>query len=289
MTWTHAHDWKLPASPERIFRALTDPAELTQRFAECVAVGSEPGGPYRFWGKHTLGAPCEAESRQTITRFEPGRALGFSWRLFGINTEVNLTLAAEDDATHLTLAHAVDGDLPVPRQRELIDDHWRLAVGNLTSHLAGGSGVLLSDYTDPLPQVRLTITNDAPPEAVFRALIEPERINRWFQSASTVVEPWPGGRYDLNWRYEVDGKEVAGGPTRILEIVPNERLVLDWPDWRGDRTVTGQTIAFYLEPVGDGTKLTLVHAGFGRTADMSDYPFGWTFFLNALKREAEVR
>lgn len=65
--------------------------------------------------------------------------------------------------------------------------------------------------------------------------------------------------------------------------MPNEKLVLDWPDWRGDKTVTGQQIGFYLETVGQGTRVTLVHSGFGRTADLSDYPFGWVYFLGKLR------
>ena len=77
---------------------------------------------------------------------------------------------------------------------------------------------------------------------------------------------------------------MEGGPTRILEIVPNEKLVLDWPDWRGDTSVTGQTIGFFLRPVGSATELTFVHAGFSRTADISDYPFGWGQFMGELKR-----
>jgi hypothetical protein len=64
--------------------------------------------------------------------------------------------------------------------------------------------------------------------------------------------------------------------------------VLTWPDWRGDATPTGQTISFTLEPEGQGTRLTFVHAGFSRTTDVSDYPFGWSWFLDGLKREAEA-
>ena len=63
----------------------------------------------------------------------------------------------------------------------------------------------------------------------------------------------------------------------------NERLVLNWPDWRGDETVTGQTISFQLEPIDTRTRLTFVHAGFTRTADLSDFPFGWTWFLSQLR------
>lgn len=283
MTWTNEHSARLDAPPARVFAALTDPAELTRWFAEHADLGGAAGGPYRFWGKRTLGAPSGRDAAQAITRFEPGQALGFSWTLYGVPTSVDIALVADGDATQVTLRHRVDGELPMPRPKELISDHWKLAFGNLAGHLAGGRGMALPDYTDPAPEVRMTITIDAPREAVFRALIDPGTIPQWFDCVAPVVEPHAGGRYSLGWKYQVDGVDVEGGPTKILEFVPNERLVLDWPDWRGDKSVNGQKIAFYLEPDGAGTRVTFVHFGFDRAADVSDYPFGWVYFIGKLE------
>ena len=66
--------------------------------------------------------------------------------------------------------------------------------------------------------------------------------------------------------------------------MPGRKLVLDWPDWRGDTTVTGQTTPWLLEPVGSATRVTFIHAGFSRTTDIGDYPFGWVWFLDQLNR-----
>jgi len=82
---------------------------------------------------------------------------------------------------------------------------------------------------------------------------------------------------------------VKGGPTRILEFEANRKLVLDWPDWRGDARSTGQTISWELEQIPSGTRVTFVHAGFTRPADVGDYPFGWRWFLDGLAREAPAR
>lgn len=283
MSWTHEHSWKLEAPPDRVFQALTDSGELSRWFAEHTDLAIAPRGHYRFWGKHTLGAPAHADPEQVITRLEAGRVLGFAWKIHSVPTTVTISLAVENAATRLSLHHEVTSDLPIVRQKELIDDHWRLAFGNLAAHLSGGDGIVLPDYADPAPEVRLSIVIDAPREAVFKALIEPELINKWFGQGSTVVEPRPGGRYDLGWKYKIDGRDVEGGPTTILEMAPNEKLVLDWPDWRGDKSVTGQKIGFYLETMGQGTRVTVVHSGFGRTADLGDYPFGWVYFLGKLR------
>ncbi|MEO8636596.1 MAG: SRPBCC family protein [Gemmatimonadales bacterium] len=286
MSWVHTHSCELTHSPARVFRALTDRTELTSWFAQHAAPGTAPGESFRFWGRHTLGVPTAEEATQRLTRFEADSVVAFTWRLYQTATEVTLTLApaADGAGTKLTLRHEIQDELGVPRSRELIDDLWRFSLGNLSCHLAGGAGIVLPDYADPAPEVRMVITIEAPPEAVFRALIEPESINRWFGTTSAVVEPRLGGRYDLKWQYKVDGNEVHGGPTTILEFVPNRKLTLDWPDWRGDTSVTGQTITWLLEPTGRGTRVTLVHAGFSRTTDISDYPFGWVYFLDELTK-----
>jgi uncharacterized protein YndB with AHSA1/START domain len=277
----------LAADPRRVFRALTDGTELRQWFAEATDVEPGPGGRYRFWGRHTLGTPSAAEARQAITRFEPDAALGFSWDLHGTATEVLVALKPNGRETSLTIQHRVSGDLGVDRQKELIDDHWRIAVGNLIAHIAGGKGILRPDFAGPVPEIRLAIHINAPPPKVFRALIEPALLTRWFGGRSVVVEPRVGGRYDLDWSYKVEGRDVVGGPTMIHEFVPDQRLVLDWPDWRGNPAVTGQTIAFELAPDGQRTRLAFVHGGFLRPTDWSDYPFGWAWFLNQLKAVAE--
>lgn len=288
MTWTHEYSWTIPAPPERLFAALVEPAQLRAWFAESVDVAAVVGGPYRFWGRHTLGVPSAADATQRLTRVEPGQALGFDWDIGGAPTAVLLTLApADEGGTRLTVRHEVRGPLGGVRERELIDDWWRLAFGNLAMHLAGGDGILRPDFADPHPEVRVAIVIEAPPAAVFRALLEPDALARWFGQGGTVsVEPRVGGRYDLAWRYQVDGRDVVGGPTRILELIPDRRLVVDWTDWRGDPSVTGQTIAFDLEPVAEGTRVTLVHGGFVRAADISDYPFGWPWFLGKLREVA---
>lgn len=282
MSWTHEHSCTLSASPSDVFLALTDAPQLRCWFAEHVDVGRGVGAPFRFWGRHTMETSSAALATQRLTTWTPGRSIGFTWCIAGVDSVVEIALSADGDACHLHLRHSVSGTLPFKRERELIDDHWRYVLGNLAAHLGGGSGLSLPDFSDPAPAVFQTILIDAPRDVVFRTLTTPALINEWFDSKSSVVEAHVGGRYDIGWHYKIDGRDVHGGPTRIIEYVPNERLVLDWPDWRGDASVTGQTISFQLESVGEKTRVTFVHAGFTRTADIGDYPFGWTYFMDKL-------
>jgi uncharacterized protein YndB with AHSA1/START domain len=143
--FTHTHSWTIPAEPARVFRALTDAGELRQWFAEDVQVEPREKGVYRFWGRHTIGTPPHEDARQTVTRFEAPRAFAFQWPLLEVDTDVAIALAPAEGGTRLTLSHTVNGDLPVPDPRELIAEHWRVAVANLVRHLAGDRPVL-PDY-----------------------------------------------------------------------------------------------------------------------------------------------
>ncbi len=284
MSWTHEQKWDLEADPSRVFRALT--GELTTWFAEHAEPGSQVGAPFRFWGRHTLGMPTREQATQQLTRYEKDRVLAFTWVMNGAPSEVSWTVAPREGGSTFKVAHSFESEPPGPRARELVDDLWRLAAGNLMSHLAGGDGILLPDFADPSPVVHFSLYIDASPARVFQTITDPALVNQWFQTQSADVDLREGGRYATNWAYKVDGRDVQGGPTKILELVPGKKLVLDWPDWRGDASVNTQTITFELEPEGKGTRLEFTHAGFARAADISDYPFGWRFFLKELARVA---
>jgi uncharacterized protein YndB with AHSA1/START domain len=76
-------------------------------------------------------------------------------------------------------------------------------------------------------------------------------------------------------------------PLDILEFVENERLAISWPDWRGDKDVPSQRVRWILKTEGNGTRVDFTHDGFVRAVDMSDYPFGWGYFLSRIAQIAE--
>jgi len=287
-TWTHEFTRSVPVPAARLFEAFTTESELEQWFAERARVEPRLGGAFRFWGRHTIGTPTASAATGTVTAFEQNALLGFEWTICRVPSTVTISFtpdsAKPDEVTSVSIHHELRGALDQPRPKELIDDWWRFTLGNLVAWTTQNGEVLRPDFSDTNPEIRLSMTVDAPCEAVFQALIDPEALRTWMGAPAPVVEPKVGGRYELGWRYQVDGKDVAGGPMRILDIVPNQRLVVDWPDWRGDATVPMQSITWLLEPHGDGTRLTLIHAGFTRTVDFSDYPFGWGHFMGELAK-----
>ena len=286
--WTHEYSFPIPAPTDRIFTALTTKSELEQWFAEHADVDPKPGGAFRFWGRHTVGTPGEEDAIGTLVAIEPDERIAFDWKLFGTPSRVTIALTPEESeqgpATRVAIEHVLDGPIGQPRSREMIDDWWRLVLGNLTAQSTGHGQVLRPDFSDPSPEIRIAMTMDASPGNVFRALTEPAALNQWL-AKDARVEPRVGGRFDLGWQEEAE-IEHAGPAMEILELVPNEKLTISWPDWRGDTSVPTQSVTWLLEPDGSGTRVTLIHAGFVRAADISDYPFGWGHFLSEMARVA---
>ena len=131
---------------------------------------------------------------------------------------------------------------------------------------------------------------EAPVSRVFHALTNPAALNRWV-AKDAHVDLRAGGRCEWGWSHGRGDLSVPTGPTTILELVADTRLVTDWPAWRawrGDTTRPKSRVSWSLEAFGASrTRVTLVHDGFARAADLGDYPFGWPYFLEQLKAEAE--
>jgi uncharacterized protein YndB with AHSA1/START domain len=287
----HRASFPLAASPERSFRALVDAGELEKWFAEHASVEARVGGAYRFFGGATLGAPKEQDATQRLTSFEPGRALSFRWTVHGVATYVAYTLKSGEtaDTSKLEIVHTVFGELPFRNPKHVIADLWSTYAGNLREHLEGGRHVVLPDFSGAKAEVRVSIEIAAPPAKVFRALLDPALIDRWLGGAARV--DLASRTYSYGWKYDVEGRSVAGGPTRILEMVENQKLVTDWPDWRGDAQKPDSRVTWLLEPLGpegNRTRLTLIHDGFELVADRGDYQQGWGGFLDALKALIEA-
>jgi uncharacterized protein YndB with AHSA1/START domain len=147
----------------------------------------------------------------------------------------------------------------------------------------GKRDIYRPDFDDPRPEVRAVVEIDASTEKVFAALITPEKIKEWFGAPAPVVEPRVGGKYGFGFSFEKDGETVTPPPVTILEFEENRMLAISWPDWRGDPNVPDQRVTWTLESLAGGkTRLTLVHSGFVRAADVSDYPFGWAEFMRKI-------
>lgn len=127
----------------------------------------------------------------------------------------------------------------------------------------------------------------APPEAVFRALVDPALMSRWY-AGDVRIEARPGGAVRFDWG---DDGVVTGA---VVAIEPPHRLVLDWREPLGANQAAGAItrIVFALAPEGAGTRLRLIHSGFGGGDDWDRLyegeTSGWGDLLEALRRLVEA-
>lgn len=145
--------------------------------------------------------------------------------------------------------------------------------------------------------VRRTISIAAPIEKVWAAVTEPAQISRWF---GRVVLHGAGAGAVGTMTFDDYGAiplrvEAMQEPRMVSYRWNNDDALGALPDTFDEATST--TFTFTLEPVADGTRLTVVETGFGITSDpaenMASHAEGWTLELDKLvalvEREARER
>jgi uncharacterized protein YndB with AHSA1/START domain len=126
------------------------------------------------------------------------------------------------------------------------------------------------------PTVERDIRVEAPPESVFRFLVDPDQMIRWMGVEATL-DPRPGGLYQVN----VTGGDVARG--EFLEVVPNVRVVFTW-GWDDEANPVrpgSTTVEITLEPDGGSTIVRLRHLGLPGGPD-DPHAQGWEHYLHRL-------
>ena len=139
--------------------------------------------------------------------------------------------------------------------------------------------------------VHAEIDLESSPSDVFGALTDPEQLSAWWGSDETYrTSDWqldlrPGGKWSCRARGR-DGESTVHG--EILELDPPKLLVLTWhPSW--ERFIS-TTIRYELTPIDGGTRLRVVHSGFGEHRDAcSGHAEGWKLVLAWLAAHTKVR
>ncbi|MFF3838634.1 SRPBCC family protein [Streptomyces sp. NPDC001930] len=142
---------------------------------------------------------------------------------------------------------------------------------------------------------------DAPPSAVYRALLDPEAVARWRVPYGMTCEVHAfdareGGAFRVSLTYDTaDGTGKSGARTdtyhgRFVELLPDERVVeitefeTSDPELQGPMTLTTTLIA--LE---GGTDVVLVHEGVPDGVPAADNEAGTRMALERLAALAEGR
>ena len=138
--------------------------------------------------------------------------------------------------------------------------------------------------------VRLHRVFMAPPEKVYRAILDPAANCKWlpphgFTCTVHEMDAKVGGRFRMSFtNFSTGNGHSFGG--EYLELVPNERIVatdrFDDPNMPGTMTTT-----YEFKAVSVGTEVTIVQEGLPPAIPVEGCYLGWQESLNQLAKLVE--
>ena len=124
----------------------------------------------------------------------------------------------------------------------------------------------------------------AAPEKVYEAWTKPEQMTQWWGAADTSKPPIAetdlrvGGRFRVQFWAKNEHHSVSG---IYREVVPNRKLSFSWA-WQ-TTPERESFVTIELNPVTDGTMLTLTHEQFFSEQARDDHGRGWNASLDRLE------
>lgn len=260
---------EIHATPDRVYKALTDEKELKAWFASFAKVSVQQG-IYDFWGPSVPEAFSEAEGKHPVLGYVANQSLKYSWTLREQKTIVDINIASIDsEKTSVIVTH--EGVPFLKPGESSISDFWSICLENLRNWIERDEEGVQFDFSKtPHGEAKVVIDIEAPKEEVFDALINPTQLDRYIGKSSEISAEI-GGKYNLGWD--------TGGPLKILDLVPNEKLAYSWvyPD-------QPESVATWTLESSDGkTRLMVVHSGFASDRPCEDYQAGWAAYLTWIK------
>ncbi|HSS93124.1 MAG TPA: SRPBCC domain-containing protein [Candidatus Dormibacteraeota bacterium] len=124
-------------------------------------------------------------------------------------------------------------------------------------------------------EILATVESPADPDRIFRALASPEIVDWWVRPGVFDTREWSGD-LRVGGRWQASG--IGGGRPYTLDgefvdIEAPRRLVHTWHPVGSPAAPT--TVTYVLEPVGEGTRITLRHSGFTSREVCSNTCIGW--------------
>ena len=131
-------------------------------------------------------------------------------------------------------------------------------------------------------QVVVSVELAPSPERVFRAISSKDITRWWVRPGVFDTREWSGD-LRVGGRWQSSGT-MRGQPYtlegRFVEIDAPKTLVHTWE--RGGTPASSSTVSYSLEPLDDGTRLTLRHSGIESPEVCSRFAAGWETSLERL-------
>ncbi len=130
----------------------------------------------------------------------------------------------------------------------------------------------------------------APPERVYRALLDPAALSKWnapdgFTTVVHELDARVGGRFHITFINFSNGQKHSFGG-EYKELVPNQKVVAT--DRFDDSSIPGEILVTYtLREVSSGTELAIEQAGLPDMIPPDACRLGWQQSLDGLARVVE--
>ncbi len=138
----------------------------------------------------------------------------------------------------------------------------------------------------------------APIEKVWDSLIDHEKFGTWFRVA--LDQPFAVGKPSTG-HMTYPGYEDFRWTARILAVDPMTRFAYEWPATGGDKELMKSgvpvpewtLVEFILEPLAQGTKITVTESGFDKVPEprrsnvLRSNTGGWTQQMENIRTYAE--
>lgn len=126
-------EFDLPHAPAKVWRALTEPALLSQWLLPVVGLRLEPGTAFAFQAPPQPG--WDGTVNCTLLDLEPVRSIRYAWVVGEIDTIVTFTLVPTESGTRLSLVQS--GFKPQQKQNFGGARYgWKMMGGRLVDLLA---------------------------------------------------------------------------------------------------------------------------------------------------------
>jgi uncharacterized protein YndB with AHSA1/START domain len=135
------------------------------------------------------------------------------------------------------------------------------------------------------PSLTLKRRLRAPPDRVFAAWTDPEKVKGWMGPGEIKViraenDLRVGGRY--RWLMKAPGGQDHDVSGVYREVIPNEKLVFTWA-WK-TTPERESLVTVLLKPDGGGTLLTLTHEQFFDEEARDSHQGGWNGALDKMEK-----
>ena len=138
----------------------------------------------------------------------------------------------------------------------------------------------------------------AAPDTLYRAFVDPAALMAWLPPKGMsgrvlLFEPWDGGRYRIELRYDGAGagkttarSDISAG--RFLALEPGRRIVQSVQFESDDPRYAGEMIVTWsLDPAPGGTTVTVTAANVPSGISAADHEAGLASSLENLARFVE--